>query len=158
MPWRNLGSNMVTCPQNCWNLTAALLPFLLTNVKEIELQKVSLNEFKVLRLFVNQLTADDKYSLLYCDNLMQPIRIQLSTKQRTFSDLFSLFLKSSLNFGHFEKNMNLIADAFTKIRTPKSVARQMCKKSHMRRPYDKQHSKQSQTLLKFARKHLYHIN
>ena len=36
--------------------------------------------------------------------LMQSIQMQLSQKQKTFSELFSSFLKSRLNFEHFEKN------------------------------------------------------
>ena len=36
-------------------------------------------------LFVNTSTADDKYSLLNSDNLTQPIKMQLSRKQKTFS-------------------------------------------------------------------------
>ena len=56
---------------------------------------------KILRLFVNTLTDDDKYCLLYRDNLMQPIQILLSQKQKTFSQFFSAFLKSTLNFEHF---------------------------------------------------------
>ena len=47
---------------------------------------------KILRLFVNTLTADDKYSLLNRDNLTQPIQILLSQKQKTFSQFFSAFL------------------------------------------------------------------
>ena len=54
--------------------------------------------FKILRLFLNTLTDDDKYSLLYRDNLMQPIQILLSQKQKTFSEFFSPFLNSALNF------------------------------------------------------------
>ena len=42
--------------------------------------------------------ADGKYSLLNRDNLRQPIQMQVSRKQETFSELFSAFLKSSLNF------------------------------------------------------------
>ena len=53
---------------------------------------------KILKLFVNTLTDDDKYSLLYRDNLMQPIEIFLSQKQKTFSEFFSTSLKSTLNF------------------------------------------------------------
>ena len=53
---------------------------------------------KILRLFVETLTDDDKHSLLYRDNLMQPIQILLSQKQKTFSELFSVFSKSTLNF------------------------------------------------------------
>ena len=49
------------------------------------------------------MTDDDKYSLLYRDNLTQPIQILLSQKQKTFSPLFSAFLKSTLNFEHFQQ-------------------------------------------------------
>ena len=56
---------------------------------------------KILSLFVHTLTDDDKYSLLYRDNLMQPIQILLSQKQKPFSQFFSAFLKSTLNFEHF---------------------------------------------------------
>ena len=58
---------------------------------------------KILRLLVNTLTDDDKYSLLYRDNLTQPIQILLSQKRKTFSQFFSAFLKSTLNFAHFQK-------------------------------------------------------
>ena len=58
---------------------------------------------KILRLFVNTLTADDKYSLLNTDNLTQSIQTLLSQKQKTFSQFFSSFLKSALNFEHFQK-------------------------------------------------------
>ena len=54
---------------------------------------------KILRLFVKTLTDDDKYSLLYRDNLTQPIQTLLSEKQKTFSEFSSAFLKSTLNFG-----------------------------------------------------------
>ena len=50
---------------------------------------------KILSLFVNTLTDDDKYCLLYRDNLTQPIQILLSPKQKTFSKFFSAFLKST---------------------------------------------------------------
>ena len=59
--------------------------------------------WKILRLFVNKLTDDDKYSLLYRDILKQPIQIQLSPKQNAFSEFLSAFLKSTLHFEHFQK-------------------------------------------------------
>ena len=34
---------------------------------------------------------------------MQPLQIFLSQKQKTFSQFFSQFLKSTLNFEHFQK-------------------------------------------------------
>ena len=58
---------------------------------------------KILRLFFNTFTYDDKFSLLHRDNLMQPIQILLSHKQKTFSRFFSAFVKSTLNFEHFRK-------------------------------------------------------
>ena len=58
---------------------------------------------KISRLFPNTLSADGKYSLLNTDNLTQPIQMQLSQKEKTFSNFFSAFLKSSLNFDHFLK-------------------------------------------------------
>ena len=58
---------------------------------------------KILRLFVNRLTDDEKYSLLYRDNLMQPIQILVSQKQKTFAEFFSPLLKSALNFEHSRK-------------------------------------------------------
>ena len=79
--------------------------------------------WKILRLFLNTLTDDDKYCLLYRDNLTEPIQILLSQKQQTFSEFFFLFLKSSLNFEHFQKNMTLIAHVFAKLPSPKKVIR-----------------------------------
>ena len=58
---------------------------------------------KILRLFVNTLTDNDKYCLLYRDNLTQQIQILLSQKPKTFSQFFSQILKHPLNFEHFQK-------------------------------------------------------
>ena len=61
---------------------------------------------KILGLFVNTLTDDDKYSLLYRDNLTQQIQILLSQKPKTFSKLFSEILKPTLNFEDFQKKVD----------------------------------------------------
>ena len=58
---------------------------------------------KFLRLLVKTLTDDEKYSLLYRENLAQPIQILLSLKRKTFSHFFSGFLKPILNFADFQK-------------------------------------------------------
>ena len=58
---------------------------------------------KILGLFVNTLSEDHKYCLLYRDNLTQRIQILLSQKQKTFSQFCSGFLKSTLNFEPFKK-------------------------------------------------------
>ena len=41
-----------------------------------------------MKLFLNRLTADDKNYLLNKDNLTLPIQMQLSQKQKSFSNFF----------------------------------------------------------------------
>ena len=53
--------------------------------------------------------------------------------------------------------MTLIADLFSKLRTPKNVVRYMSKKSCFKEPFDKQHGKRVQTLLRSEQQHRYHI-
>ena len=74
---------------------------------------------QILVLLVNTLAADEKYPVLNRDNLTIPIQKQLSQKQKTFSQFFVAFLKSTINFKYFEKNMTLIDFVFPKLRTPK---------------------------------------
>ena len=75
------------------------------------------------------MSEDDKYFLLYKDNFLQPIQILLSLKEKTFSEFFSAFLKSTLHFEHFQKKMTLIGNVFPKLPSPKNVIRQMSVKS-----------------------------
>ena len=44
--------------------------------------------------------------------------------------------------------MTLIADFFPKLRTPENVARDMSKKFRFKGPFDRQHGKRIQTLLR----------
>ena len=44
--------------------------------------------------------------------------------------------------------MTLIADIFRKLRTPKNVFRYMSKKSRFKVPFDRQHGKRVQSLLR----------
>ena len=69
----------------------------------VALEKVSLVIRKILRLFVNTLTADEKDYVLNRDNLTQPIHMQLSDKEKIFSQFIFLFLKTILNFKSFSK-------------------------------------------------------
>ena len=68
--------------------------------KQLSWQKSLLVISKILRLFFNALTSNKKYSLINIDNSTQPTQIQLSQKQKTFSELFSVVLRSKLNFEH----------------------------------------------------------
>ena len=54
-----------------------------------------------LGLFVNTLTADDKQSILERDNLTQPIQIQFSNKQKTFSNFL-------VNFKNLDQLLNIL--------------------------------------------------
>ena len=76
---------------------------------------------KILRPFVNKLTVNDKHYLLNRDNLAQPIQIQLSRKQKNFSEFFFAFSKSILNFKHLPEKMTLIADSFPEIPAPENM-------------------------------------
>ena len=49
------------------------------------------------------MTGDDNYSHVNRDNLRQPIQMQWRKKQEAFSQFFSRFLKSRLNFEGFQK-------------------------------------------------------
>ena len=55
-------------------------------MKVVALEKSLLVINKILRLFVNTLTADDNHYLLNRDNLMQQIKMELSQKQKNFSE------------------------------------------------------------------------
>ena len=54
-------------------------------------------------MFVQTLTADDKYSLLNRDNSMQSILTKLSQKLKLVLHFFLAFSKCTLNFEHFQK-------------------------------------------------------
>ena len=58
---------------------------------------------KFLRLLVKTLIDEEKYCLLYRENLTEPIQILLSQKRKFFSKFSSSFFKSTLNFEHFQK-------------------------------------------------------
>ena len=59
--------------------------------------------YEILRLFVNALTADEKYSGSNMQNLQQQFQTQLSQKQKTFSQLFVGFLKCAWKLEHFQQ-------------------------------------------------------
>ena len=84
---------------------------------------------KILNLFVNTLTANDKYSPLNRQNLTQRIQILLCETQETVPHFFFFFFfffavfKFRLHVELFQNKMTLIADVFPKLGTPKKVVR-----------------------------------
>ena len=59
--------------------------------------------YEIFRLFVNALTADDKYSGSNMWNLPQKFQTPAFQKQNTFSGLFNAFLEYTWNLEHFQK-------------------------------------------------------
>ena len=57
----------------------------------------------MLRLFVNTLTADDKYSLIDMLNFSKQFQTPLSLKQKTFCRFLIAFLKYAWNLEHFQE-------------------------------------------------------
>ena len=72
----------------------------------------------MLRLFVNTLTTDDKYSFRNMQNFPQQLEAPLYQKQKTFSGLFIAFLKCTWNLEHFEKNNEYPSLVISKIIDP----------------------------------------
>ena len=54
-------------------------------------------------VYVNRMTVDRKDRVQDCENLQLLIQIQLSQKQKYFSQFLVPFLESKSNFKHFEK-------------------------------------------------------
>ena len=59
--------------------------------------------YEILSLFVNALTADDKYSDSNMQNFPQQFQTPLSQKQKTLSEFFIAFMKCASNLEHFQK-------------------------------------------------------
>ena len=70
---------------------------------------------KILNLFPNTLSANGKYFPLNGENLTQPIQMQLSQKPKTFPQFVAAFLKTSLNFEHFQRKNDSHSRAISEI-------------------------------------------
>ena len=125
--------------------------------KQLSFKKSLLRICKILSLFVNTLTADDKYSLLNRENLTQPIQMELSQKQKPFPQFFSRILKSSWNFQHFQQIDDAHSWCISQNTDSVKQVRSMSNKSRLRGRFKKQHGKRDQTLSKSERQHHHHI-
>ena len=90
---------------------------------------------EILGLFVNTLTANDKYFLLN-RNLQEPIRTQLSKKQKLFVNFLQDFWRLHQVLNNLKIKMTLIADVFLKLQNVKSVVTKMSKNPCFRMPFD----------------------
>ena len=76
---------------------------------------------EILRLFVNTLTADNKYSLCNVHNFPQQVQTPLSQKQETFFQFFIAFLKCAWNLERFETKDEYPSLIIYKLWTAKEV-------------------------------------
>ena len=82
-------------------MTTSLSYWLIT-AKSISFEKSLFFTCQILGLLVNTLAADEMYPVLNRDNFTIPIQMQLSQKQKTFSQFPSAFLQSTRTFEDFE--------------------------------------------------------
>ena len=80
---------------------------------------------------------------------MDTIQMHLSQKQKIFSQFFSAYIESALNFEHFQKKRTFIAYLFPKLPTTKNLLRQMSKSSRFREPVDRRHGKYAEALIQY---------
>ena len=66
-------------------------------------KKSALVRYEILGMFVNQLTAEYKYSRRNMQTFGQEVQTQLSLKQKIFSGFFISFMKSTWNVEQFQK-------------------------------------------------------
>ena len=78
---------------------------------------------------------------------MHTIQMHLSQKQKIFSQFFTAFFESALNFEDFQKKRTFIGYLFPKLPTTKNLLRQMSKSSRFREPLDKRHGKYAEALI-----------
>ena len=87
-------------PKSAWHHSYPVFPW----IRDIlSWKKSSLVWSDILRLFVNTLNADNKYSNGNIHNFAQQIEATLCLKGKTFSGFSFAFLKCAWNFKHFEK-------------------------------------------------------
>ena len=70
---------------------------------------------EILKLLVNILTIDDKYSCRNMPNFTQQLEAPFYQKQKTFSEFFIAFLKCALNLEHLKKKDEYPRRVFFKI-------------------------------------------
>ena len=90
-PFRNQRINGFQTPLKV--ATHNYYPFFPWISGKLSWKKTALLSLKILRLFVNTLTADDKYSYRNMQNFPQQLQTLLSQKRKTLSWYFIPFLK-----------------------------------------------------------------
>ena len=84
---------------------------------------------QVLGLLVKTFVVDEKNPILNKGNSTIPIKMQLSQKQKFFSEYFASFLKSTINFKYFEKKDDPHRFCISEITDSENVVRWSLKSS-----------------------------
>ena len=96
--------NVLKGSKHCWNQHGITITPFSRQFEVNWVQKNSLSVwYQILRLFVDALTADDKYSGSNMQILRQQFQTPLSEKQKTFSGFFIAYLKCAWNLEHFQE-------------------------------------------------------
>ena len=103
------------------------------------------------------MTADDKFSRHKSEKWCQPIQMESSEKLKLFSKVFAAFLKSALNFQHFQRKDEPHSLRISGIIDSERRVYLNVKRGCFSTPLDRQHVKGSQTLLNSAPQHFYRI-
>ena len=77
--------------EQCSNLNESTFTKFISHSEGSSIGKSLLVIHKILRLFANTLTVNDKHYVFNSDNLTQPIQIQLSQKERVFMNFLRHF-------------------------------------------------------------------
>ena len=125
--------------------------------RQLSWKKSLLLTCQILGLLVNTLDSDFRYPILNRETLTRSILMQLPQKENNLSQFWTEFLKSRLNFEHFEKKVDPHSFCISDTTNSENVLRKMPKKYRFRGPFDKEHGKGAQALFKSASHHFYQI-
>ena len=130
-------------------------PFFPWIPRKLSWEKTALLWSKILRLFANTFTADDKYSCHNMQNFWQQFQTLLCQKWKTLSGFFFHFWNVHEIYNFFKKRMSVLAWLFPILLFPKEVATETSRRSFFRTPFGNQRVNGYQTPLKVARHHYY---
>ena len=112
---------------------------------------------EVLGVFLNTLTANDKYPVQDLENLQLAIQMQLFKKGKRVPQFFFHFRNLHQILNILKEKTIVIANVFPKLQIVKIFVRPLSKKPPFRARFDSQHVKSSQILSKFPGDHFYHV-
>ena len=101
------------------------------------------------------LPLSDMLPVLDCENLLTPVQIELSSKLKAFSIFLFKFWKLHYILNILKKKMIVIPILFRKLLTMKDLLKPLSKKHRSRKPFDSEHVKLSQFLVKCALNHFH---